>query len=70
MRAPHRMRLGRVAFELMPGGWVRLARPVADAMGVAIEHRDLASFLSAVGERRDIARGVPSATTATSKGGA
>ena len=50
MRAPHRLYLGLVPFDLMPGGWVRLACP-ADATGIAREHCDLGSFLAAMRAR-------------------
>lgn len=44
LRAPHRLALGSVAFDLMPDGWVRIVRP-SDTTG---EFCDLRAFLTAM----------------------
>ncbi len=45
LRSPFRLVFGSVAFDLMPGGWVRLAAPCDDP---AREFRDLAAFIAAM----------------------
>jgi hypothetical protein len=45
LRSPFRLVFGAVVFDLMPGGWVRLAVP---RDGLAREFCDLAAFIAAV----------------------